>query len=472
MSQPYRIEKDSLGEMQVPADALYAAQTQRAVLNFPISGMRPYPAFVWSMAIIKRAAAEVNQDLGLLDATLAKAIIQAAQEVIDGQHREFFMVDPFQAGAGTSHNMNTNEVIANRANQILGFALDDPKKPVSPNDHVNMAQSTNDTIPTAIRLGCLWRIHELLATIDSLADALQQKAHEFDGIVKSGRTHLQDAVPVRLGQEFGAYARAVSYDRERIMVAADRLRRLGIGGTATGSGLNAHPEYHPRMVVRLSALIGQELRSSGDLFESMQSMADAADFSGSLRTLCITLTRIANDLRMLSSGPTTGLDEIRLPAVQPGSSIMPGKVNPVLAEMLNMVCFHIQGCDHCVTLAAQAGQLELNVMMPIIAHNLFEMMQVLNGAIKAFTEKCVLGITANPEKATGWLARNPILVTALNSRIGYLNGAAVAKESLATGKTIKEVVVEKGLLKPEEVDELLDTRVMTEGGIMGMASGG
>jgi fumarate hydratase class II len=335
-----------------------------------------------------------------------------------------------------------------------------------------MAQSTNDTIPAAIRLGCLWRLPELLATIDALATALEAKAEEFDGIVKSGRTHLQDAVPVRLGQEFGAYALAVRHDRERIAVAGERLRRIGIGGTATGSGLNAHPEYHPRMVTRLGELLGQELHSAGNLFEAMQSMADAADFSSSIRTLCVTLVRVANDLRLLSSGPTTGLDEIRLPAIQPGSSIMPGKVNPVLAEMLNMACFHIQGCDHCVTLAAQAGQLELNVMMPIIAHNLFEMMHVLIGALAAFTTKCVVGIVANADKAHGWLARNPILVTALNSRIGYDNGAKVAKESLATGKTIKQVVIEKGLLKAEEIDELLDTRIMTEGGIMGMASGG
>lgn len=472
MTQSYRTEKDSLGEMQVPADALYGAQTQRAVQNFPISGMKPYPAFVWAMATIKRAAAEVHKDLGLLDAQVADAIVQAAQEAIDGTLQSQFVVDPFQAGAGTSHNMNVNEVLSNRANQILGFALDDPKKPVNPNDHVNMAQSTNDTIPTAIRLGCLWRIDELLNGVQHLVNALEAKASEFDGIVKSGRTHLQDAVPVRLGQEFGAYARALSYDHERIAVAADRLRRLGLGGTATGSGLNAHPEYHERVVERLSTLTGQQLRPSGNLFESMQSMADAADFSASMRTLCITLTRIANDFRLLSSGPTTGLDEIRLPAVQPGSSIMPGKVNPVMAEMLNMACFHVQGCDHCVALAAQAGQLELNVMMPIIAHNLFEMMHVLIGALAAFTDKCVVGVTANAEKATGWLARNPILVTALNSRIGYLNGAAVAKESLATGKTIKEVVIEKGLLQAEEVDELLDTRAMTEGGIMGMAAGG
>ncbi len=472
MTESFRIEKDSLGEMQVPANALYGAQTQRAVLNFPVSGMKPYPAFVWAQAMVKRAAAEVNRDLGLLEARLADAIIQAADEVLAGKHADQFVVDPFQAGAGTSHNMNLNEVIANRANQILGFALDDPNKPVSPNDHVNMAQSTNDTIPTAIRLGCLWRINELLAAIDGLADALEAKAQEFDDVVKSGRTHLQDAVPVRLGQEFGAYALAVRNDRERIATAAERLRRLGIGGTATGTGLNAHPEYHQRMVEKLSALTGQSLRSSGNLFESMQSMADPADFSAALRILCITLTRIANDFRLLSSGPATGLDEIRLPAVQPGSSIMPGKVNPVLAEMLNMACFHVQGNDLTVSLAAQAGQLELNVMMPIIAHNLFEMMHVLIGAINAFTTKCVVGVTANREKAEGWLAKNAILVTALNPVIGYLNGAAVAKEAMATGKTIKEVVVDKGLLSPEEVDRLIDARKMTEGGIQGIAAAG
>ncbi|MBC8161474.1 MAG: aspartate ammonia-lyase [Roseiflexaceae bacterium] len=472
MMQDYRIEQDSLGEIRVPAAALYGAQTQRAVENFPISGLKPYPAFVWSMATIKRAAAEVNLSLGLLDERLATAIVAAAQEAIDGKLQQHFVVDPFQAGAGTSHNMNLNEVIANRANQLLGVALDNPAKLVNANDHVNMAQSTNDTIPAAIRLGCLWRTAELLGVIEQLAAALDQKAHEFDHVVKSGRTHLQDAVPVRLGQEFAAYARAVSYDHERIATAAGRLRRLGIGGTATGSGLNAHPDYHRAMVEKLSALTGIELRPSGDLFESMQSMADAADFSASIRSLCITLTRIANDFRLLSSGPTTGLDEIRLPAVQPGSSIMPGKVNPVLAEMLNQACFHVQGNDYTVALAAQAGQLELNVMMPIIAHNLFEAMHIMIGAISAFTSKCVVGVTANQEKATGWLAKNPILVTALNPRIGYLNGAAVAKESLATGKTIREVVVEKGLLSGDEVDQLIDARKLTEGGIQGTGGGG
>jgi fumarate hydratase, class II len=464
MSVP-RVEKDSLGEIEVPADALYGAQTMRAVHNFPISGMRPYRAFVWSMAVIKQAAAQVHMDLRLLDEERGQAIVRAAQEVIEGRWDDQFVVDPFQAGAGTSHNMNANEVIANRSNQILGYRIDDPRKPVSPNDHVNMAQSTNDTIPTAIRLGCLWRLDELTGEVNRLAAALRVKAAEFDDVVKSGRTHLQDAVPVRLGQEFGAYARAVERDAERIRRAAEGLRRLGIGGTATGTGLNAHPEYHARMVKRLSALTGLVLYESDNLFESMQSMADAVDFSASMRTLAVTLDRIANDVRLLASGPSTGLDEILLPAVQPGSSIMPGKVNPVLAEMLNMTCFHVMGNDLTVMLAGQAGQLELNVMMPILAHNLFEMMHVLIGAIRAFTDKCVVGIQANREKAEGWLAKNAILVTALNPVIGYMKGAEVAKEAMATNRTIKEVVVEKGYLTAKDADRILDARSMTEGGI-------
>jgi len=466
-----RIEKDSLGEVRVPAGALYGAQTQRAVENFPVSGMRPYRAFVWSMAVIKQAAALVHLDLGLLDEERGQAIVQAAAEVAAARWDDQFVVDPFQAGAGTSHHMNVNEVIANRASQILGARLDDPQKPVHPNDHVNMAQSTNDTIPTAIRLGCLWRLDELTGELERLAGALGDRAAAFDDVVKSGRTHLQDAVPVRLGQEFGAYARAVERDVERVRRAAEGLRRLGIGGTATGSGLNAHPEYHSRMVKQLAGLTGLALYESDNLFESMQSMADAVEFSAALRTLAVTLGRIANDLRLLSSGPATGLDEIRLPAVQPGSSIMPGKVNPVLAEMLNMACYHVMGNDTAVMMAGGAGQLELNVMMPIIAHNLFESMQVLIGAVRTFTDRCVVGIEANREKAEGWLARNAILVTALNPVIGYLKGAEVAKEAMATNRTIKEVVVEKGYLSAEEADRLLDARRMTEGGIQGQSAG-
>ncbi len=478
MAVNFRTERDSLGELAVPAEVLYGVQTQRAVQNFPISGLKPWRAFIWSMAVIKRAAAEVHRELGMLESEKAGAIAQAAQEVMDGLWDAQFVVDPFQAGAGTSHHMNVNEVIANRATQILGGELGEYR--VHSNDDVNMAQSTNDVIPTAIRLGVLWRLDELLGAVNLLAEALYQKSTEFDEVVKSGRTHLQDAVPLRLGQEFGAYARAVERDGARIKRAAEGLRRLGIGGTATGTGLNAHPAYHARMVSRLAELTGLELHQSEDLFESMQSMADAADFSASLRTLAITLTRVANDFRLLSSGPATGLDEIHLPPVQPGSSIMPGKVNPVLAEMLNMAMFHVQGCDHCVALAAQAGQLELNVMMPIIAHNLFESMQVMIGAIQAFTEKCVVGIQANRTKAEGWLAKNAILVTALNPLIGYVAGAALVKEALGRDLTIESVAIEKAKARelrhrdqerPVSVAEvraaLGDLRRLTEGGIVG-----
>jgi len=476
MSTETRIEYDSLGDVHVPVDALYGAQTQRAIENFQISGLKPRPAFIWSMAMIKRAAAEVNQELGLLDGKRAQAIIQAAQEVAEGKWNDQFVVDPFQAGAGTSHNMNVNEVIANRATQLMGGKLGEYL--VHPNDHVNMAQSTNDTIPTAIRLGCLWRLDELLAELKNLVDALNVKGTEFDDIVKSGRTHLQDAVPVRLGQEFSAYAKAVERDAERIRNAAEGLRRLGIGGTAVGSGLNAHPEYHARMVKKLSELTGLKLYESDNLFESMQSMADAAHFSASIRTLALTLIRIANDFRLLASGPSTGLDEIRLPAIQPGSSIMPGKVNPVMAEMLDMAMFYVIGCDTTVVLGVQAGQLELNVMMPIIAHSLFEAMQVTIGAVQSFTEQAVKGLTANREKAEGWLAKNAIVVTALNPIIGYAQGAELVKEAMRRNMAIREVAVQRakeGFLKHRDndhavsVDEienaLSDLRRLTESGI-------
>jgi fumarate hydratase class II len=477
MNDQFRIEKDSLGAIEVPKFALYGAQTQRAVQNFPISNLKPYKAFIWSMAAIKTAAANVHLELGLLDAEIARAIQQAGLEVMSGKWDHEFVVDPFQAGAGTSHNMNVNEVIANRASLILNANLGDYL--VNPNDHVNMGQSTNDTIPTAIRLGCLWRLDELLQTIDSLTVSLNHKAKEFDHVVKSGRTHLQDAVPVRLGQEFGAYGRAVQRDSDRIRRSADNMRRLGIGGTATGTGLNAHSEYHARMIKELHKLTTLELRPSDNLFESMQSMADMVDFSSSIRTLAVTLIRIANDFRLLSSGPATGLDEIRLPAVQPGSSIMPGKVNPVLAEMLNMAMFHIIGNDTTVMLASQAGQLELNVMMPIIAHNLFEMMQILIGSISAFTQKCVVGLTANEEKATGWLEKNTILVTALNPIIGYQKGAELVKEALNRDITIRSLAMEKAKtgdlinkntgnpLAEEEIQLLFSNlRKFTEGGIL------
>ncbi|TAH36958.1 MAG: aspartate ammonia-lyase [Planctomycetota bacterium] len=471
-SAEHRIERDSLGEVRVPRHALWGAQTQRAIENFPISGLKPMPVYVRAQATIKRAAAEVNRDLGLLEPKLAAAILQAADEVIAGKWDDQFVVDPFQAGAGTSHNMNCNEVIANRANQILGCSIEDPKKPVDPNDHVNMAQSTNDTIPTAIRLGCLLRLHELTSALDKLAEAFRRKGAAWKEHVKSGRTHLQDAVPVTLGQEFHGYATSIARSRDKIVLAADGLRRLGIGGTATGSGLNAHPEYHARMVRKLGDLTGLELRGAEDLFECMQSMGDAVFFSAALRNLAVDLGRIANDLRLLASGPTTGFDEIRLPATQPGSSIMPGKVNPVMAEMTNMVCYHVIGNDACVQQAGQAGQLELNVMMPVIAYNLFQSMHLFIHCCETLRSRCIEGLEPQPQKAWGWLARNPILVTALNPVIGYQKGAEVAKTALKEGKTIREVVVEKGYLTAAEADRLLDARQMARGGIVTGGGGG
>ncbi len=459
MDGNFRTEHDSLGDMQVPAEALWGAQTQRAVENFPISGLKPWPAFIRSMAAIKLAAAEVNRDLGLLDEERAAAIEQAAREVLEGKWDSQFVVDPFQAGAGTSHNMNTNEVIANRATQIMGGQPG--QYLVHPNDHVNMAQSTNDTIPTAIRVGALMRLEELLQAVDGLAEALGEKAKELDDIVKSGRTHLQDAVPVRMGQEFSGYAVAVLRDAERIRQAAEGLRRLGIGGTATGTGLNAHPEYHARMVRKLSEITGVEFRTSDNLFESMQSMADAANFSGALRTLAITLTRIANDFRLLASGPSTGLDEIRLMPVQPGSSIMPGKVNPVMCEMLIMVCAQVIGNDAAITIGGMSGNFELNVMIPLITRNLLQSIDLLARGTAAFTDRCVSGLEADAERCREMVERSLAMCTALVPRIGYDAAAGIAKEAYRTGLTVREIARDRRLLTDEELDQLLDPRSMT-----------
>ena len=461
-----RIETDSLGPVQVPDDALWGAQTQRAIENFPISGLRQPGVYLWATALVKRAAARVNVALGLLDAERGGAIAAAAEEVMEGHHRAQFVVDPFQAGAGTSHNMNANEVLANLANERLGGRRGE-YRPVHPNDHVNMAQSTNDVIPTVIRVAAATQVGALLPVLDGLAQALEAKAETFDGVLKSGRTHLQDAVPVRLGQEFGAYARAVRLDAERIARSAEGLRRLGIGGTAAGTGLNSHPRYHAAMVEEITSLSGLSFRSSGDLFESMQSTADFVDLSGALRTLATTLIRIANDLRLLSSGPTTGLAEITLPAVQPGSSIMPGKVNPVMAEMLNMTCFHVIGNDTAIAMAAQAGQLELNVMMPIMAYNLTQSLEVLTNGVRVFAERCVQGITANAERCRDYAERSMGLATALNAYIGYAAAAKVAQEALERGVSLRQVALEKGYLSAEQLDEVLDAVAMTEPGIPG-----
>ncbi|HHX42314.1 MAG TPA: aspartate ammonia-lyase [Armatimonadetes bacterium] len=465
-----RIERDTLGEKEVPADAYYGVQTARAMENFPVSGHRAHPALIAALGTIKRAAAEVNADLGLLDRELAEAISEAAQEVADHVWDDQFVVDVFQAGAGTSTHMNANEVIANRANELLG-STKGSYRPVHPNDHVNMAQSTNDVIPTAIRLAALGVLPELLRAVESLEEALRMKAEEFDGVLKAGRTHLQDAVPVRLGQEFGAYATAIAHDRERLVTAGESLRRIGIGGTATGTGLNTHPEYHARMVGRLSKLTGESLRSFGDLFAAMQSMADPLEASAATRTLAVTLTRIANDLRLMTSGPTTGLDEIRLPALQPGSSIMPGKVNPVMAEMLNMVAFHVIGSDLAVAFAAQAGQLELNVMMPLIAYELLYSQSYLARAVQLFADRAVRGIAANEAKCRSWMEGSLGLATALNPYIGYHAAAEVAKEALLTGKSVPEIVRERHLLPPEELEKVLSPAAMTEPNLPGGETG-
>jgi aspartate ammonia-lyase len=464
-----RMERDPLGELPVPADALYGIQTERARQNFPISGLRPLSIFVEAMVWIKKAAALTHRETGRLPADLAEAIVRAADEILAGRHREHFVVDPYQAGAGTSHNMNVNEVLANRANELLGSARG-RYQPVHPNDHVNMAQSTNDTIPTAIRLGTLALLPPLLSALDELANALLAKGEAFDEIVKAGRTHLQDATPIRLGQEFTAYGRTVARHRARLIEAAAALRELGIGGTAVGTGLNAEAGYARLMVRHLRQMTGLELREGADPVQLMQSMGDPAGFSAALRTYALDLSRIANDIRLLASGPRTGLAEIRLPAVQPGSSIMPGKVNPSIAEMVNMVCFQVVGNDTTVAFAAEAGQLELNVMMPVLAHNLLFGMMLLTNASLVFAQRCIRGIEADADQCAHWLDRSPALVTALAPQIGYAEAARLAKEAVDRGLTVRQLLEEKRLLSPEELARVLDLRAMTEVGIPGKRS--
>jgi aspartate ammonia-lyase len=400
----------------------------------------------------------------LLDAKKADAIVQAADEILSGKFREWFVVDVYQAGAGTSHNMNTNEVIANRAIETLGGKKGDYSL-VHPNDHENMAQSTNDVCPTAIRIGALVEVRKLLPALENLEKANSGKAKAFDHVIKSGRTHLQDAVPIRLGQEFGGYAVNVRKHRGAIELASNSCKELGIGGTAAGTGLNAHPKYRELMVKELSSQLGFKFRMADDYFEAMQSLRPIVELSGGLRNLAQDLIRIANDLRLLSSGPKTGLSEINLPAVQPGSSIMPGKVNPVIAEMLDMVCFQVIGCDTTVLLAAQAGQLELNVMMPVVAWNLLHEIEILKASIDVFVRFCVEGITANEEVCKQYAEGSMSIVTVLNPHIGYAKAAEIAKEYLKSGKPIRQLVLEKGLLTAEQLDKIFDLRGMTEPGI-------
>ena len=462
-SRPTRVERDSLGTLEVPADAYYGVQTARAVQNFPISGERLHIEMVRAAARIKIAAARANMEVQALDRKKGEAIVQAAEEVLAGKFDRDFVVDAYQAGAGTSFHMNVNEVIANRACEILGGKRGDHAL-VSPNDHVNMAQSTNDVIPTAMRLATYTLSGPVLEEMRALARALRSRAQAFSGVLKSGRTHLQDAVPVTLGQEFSAYDATVEGWAEWLGRSRDGLLALGLGGNAVGTGINAHPEYRSRAVKHIAALTGAPFHPAENLFDAMQSMAPFVRVSSVLRGFSLDLTRIANDLRLLASGPTTGLNEINLPTVQPGSSIMPGKVNPVMLEMTNMVSYQVIGYDTTVAYAAQAGQLELNVMMPVIAHNLTRMLAILAPALRALREKCIEGITANEEVCRRYFERSTALATALNPYIGYLAAAEIAKESLKSGKTVVELVREKKLLSEEQIAKVFSAEGMTHPG--------
>lgn len=457
----FRIEHDSLGDIKVPEGAYYGAQTQRALDNFPISGLLPHIGYVCATVYIKKAAAQVNSHLGSLDKKKSQAIVSACDEILSGKLADQFVVDPYQAGAGTSHHMNVNEVIANRANQILGAPLGSYKY-IHPNDHVNMSQSTNDVIPAAIRISSLILLPKLIKSLKNTGDHFSQKADEFSSILKTGRTHLQDALPITLGQEFSAYSKAINNDRKRIEHAGRNLLMIGVGGTGVGTGINTHPEYHQLMIQELSKLTKLNLKSSGNLFESMQNTADLLDLSSSLRILAGNLTRIGNDLRLLSSGPNTGFSEITLPPVQPGSSIMPGKVNPSIIEMLTMVCYQIMGLDQAILLASSAGQLELNVMLPLIAFNLLEQIKLLTNAINIFNNKCLVGIKANKKMCQFWFEKSSGIAAVLNPYLRYEKTAVLVQLALKTNKSIKELAVNKGYLTKNQADKIFSLKSLTK----------
>jgi aspartate ammonia-lyase len=452
-----RKEKDYLGEIELSDDAYYGVQTARAIKNFPVSGITERPEFIRAYVVVKKAAAMVNMELGELDEERGRAIVKAVDEVISGGFDEQFPVDVFQAGAGTSFNMNVNEVLANRALEILGHEKGEYDF-LSPNDHVNMAQSTNDTFPTASHMAVITAADVLLSRLTALGDAFEKKAQEFGSIAKSGRTHLMDATPLTLGQEFAAYASAIKRAKDRIFQRRNDLLEIAIGGTAVGTGANTHPDYRERMIKTLSELLSIEFISAKDSFESLQSRSQLAAFSGALRELVLELTRIANDLRLLASGPASGLAEISLPAVQPGSSIMPGKINPVMAECLNMVCFQVVGNDTTVAMAAQAGQLDLNVMTPVMTYNILFSLDILNNYLPAFQERCIEGILADEETSGSYLELNPSLATLLTPKIGFMEAAKLAKEAFDKGLSVPKLAVEKGLITQEEADELFDTK--------------
>ncbi|MGI0078406.1 MAG: class II fumarate hydratase [Nitrososphaerales archaeon] len=457
----HRVEKDFLGEVQVPANAYYGVQTLRALRNFPISGLRLPREFIRAQGIIKLAAAKANVKAGLLDRKIGAAIVQAAAEVIEGKLDSSFILDVFQAGAGTSQNMNANEVIANRAIEILGGRLGDYEL-VHPNDHVNMAQSTNDTFHVAIHIAALESItNNLLPALNALKQSLDKKAEEFKDVVKIGRTHLQDAIPITLGQEFSGYASAVEHRIRLIKNAISSLRELNFGGTAVGTGLNAHPRFTEHAIEEVNLHTKIEFRKADNMFEATQNLDAIVETSGTLKVLAVTFTKIANDLRLMSSGPAAGLGEINLPSVQPGSSIMPGKVNPSMAEMFNMVSFQVIGNDLAITMAGQAGQLELNVMMPVAAWDLLNSITIAANASRVFAKQCIDGITANVDVCRKEAEMSSALSTVLSPKIGYAKAAEIAKKSVATKRSIREVAEEMSGLSKEELDELLDVRKMT-----------
>jgi len=465
-----RIEKDSMGEMAVPKDALYGASTQRAVLNFPVSGYRFNRPFIRALGLIKWGAAQANHDLGLLDAHRSALIVQAAEEVIEGKLDQHFPLDIFQTGSGTSTNTNANEVIANRCAQLAGKPIGS-REPVHPNDHVNMGQSSNDVIPSAIHVSAAEQLQDcLLPALEKLRSALSGKAKEFHHIIKIGRTHLMDATPVRLGQEFAGYAQQVAYGKTRAEKAIEVLRELALGGTAVGTGLNRHPDFPAKVMRHLHQRTGIEFFEARDHFEAQGGKDAVVEASGQLKTIATSLFKIANDIRWLGSGPRCGIGEIRLPATQPGSSIMPGKVNPVLCESMMMVCAQVFGNDAVVTWAGANGNFELNVMMPVMAHNILESIRLLGNATDAFTEKCVVGIEANEERCRELVELSMAMVTSLAPKIGYDRAAEIAKESARTGKTVREICREKKVLGENELEGTLDPVAMTQPG--GTGSGG
>ena len=462
----FRTERDPLGEFSVPADAYYGIQTARAVANFPISGLRAPTDLVVAAVLVKKAAAQANAALGRLDAAIADAIVRAADEVLGGALRDQFVVDVYQAGAGTSFNMNVNEVLANRSAEILGGNRGDYLL-VHPNDHVNMSQSTNDVFPTATRLALVMINGALVASARDLAAAFAKKADDFDAVLKVGRTHLQDAVPMTVGQEFGGYAECISRAADEVEHAAKGLLELNLGATAVGTGLNAGEEYASITIRNLSRYTGLPLKPAANRFRVTQSMGDVVSYSGAMRRLSVELGKIASDLRLLSMGPRAGIGEITLPAVQPGSSIMPGKVNPSIPEMVNQVCYQVMGCDVTVAAAGEAGQLELNVMMPVIAWNTIHVSRMLRESMNVLRTRCVEGIEVDPARCRELLDRSTATATALSPYLGYAKTAEIAKEAVRTGRSIREIVLERGLMDERQLAQILSAESMTRPGVVG-----